>query len=59
MDTKKKKEETKNPRGRPVKNVIEPIDATPEEIARAISLAGHKKIKSKFRVGRKTADEVC
>ena len=56
MATKKEK---KRPRGRPVKNVIEPIDATPEEIAKAISLAGHKKVKSKFRTRRKVADEVC
>ncbi len=56
---KKQKQQDKKPRGRPVKNVIEPIDATPEEIAQAISLAGHKKIKSKFRIKRKVADEVC
>ena len=55
MATKKEKEKTKRPRGRPVKNVIEPIDAMPEEIARAISLAGHRKIKSKFRTRRKVA----
>lgn len=55
----KEKNQTKRPRGRPVKNVIEPIDATPEEIAKAISLAGHKKVRSKFRTGRKVADEVC
>ncbi len=42
-----------------MKNIIEPIDATPEEIAEAISLAGHKKIRSKFRVRRKVKDEVC
>ncbi len=57
--SEKKKKETKRPRGRPVKNIIEPIDATPEEIAEAISLAGHKKIRSKFRVRRKVKDEVC
>lgn len=55
----KEKDQTKRLRGRPVKNVIEPIDATPEEIARAISLARHKKIRSKFRIRRKVADEVC
>ena len=49
----KKEEKKKKPQGRPVKNVIEPIDATPEEIARAISLAGHKKIASKFRTRRR------
>ena len=43
MSTKKEKEQTKRPRGRPVKNVIDPIDATHEEIAQAISLAGNKK----------------
>ncbi|GEM_PF-2825775 len=59
MSESKKKEEKRRSRGRPVKNVIEPIDATPEEIAQAISLAGHKKIKSKFRIKRKVADEVC
>ncbi len=56
---KKEKEETKQTRGRPVKNIIEPIDAPAEDIAKAISLAGHKKIKSKFRVGRKAGNEVC
>ena len=50
---KKEKEQIKKSRGRPVKNVIEPIDASAEDIAKAISLVAHKKIKSKFRVGGK------
>ena len=33
---KKQKKQDKQPRGRPVKNVIEPIDTTPEELARAM-----------------------
>ncbi len=47
---KKKKQQTKKPRGRPVKNVIEPIDATPEELARAISLAADKKLAQKRKI---------
>lgn len=47
---KKKQEKTKKPRGRPAKNVIEPIDATPEEIARAICLAAEKKLDEKRRI---------
>ena len=31
------KEQKKRRRGRPVKNKIKPIDATPEELARAIA----------------------
>lgn len=31
-----KKQQTKKPRGRPVKNVIKQIDAPPEDIAKAI-----------------------
>ena len=42
--TSKKKDQKKRARGRPVKNVIEPIGATPEELARAISLAADKKL---------------
>ena len=51
MNDSKKKVQTKKPRGRPVKNIIKPIDATPEELARAIcrnadrKLAQRKKIK--------------
>lgn len=50
---KKEKEDTKSSKGRPVKNVIEPIDASPEEIAKAIfrnadrKLEASKKIKGK------------
>ena len=46
----KKKDEKKKPRGRPVKNVIEPIDTTPEELARAISLAADKKLAQKRKI---------
>lgn len=31
-----KSPKTKRPRGRPLKYIIEPIDATPEELARAV-----------------------
>lgn len=41
----KKIGESKQPRGRPVKHVIKPINASPEEIAKAISLAADKKLK--------------
>ena len=51
----KKKNQTKKPRGRPVKNVIKLIDATPEEVARAISLAADKKLAQK----RKNQNLVC
>lgn len=44
---KEKKTQTKKPRGRPVKNVIEPIDAPPEELARAICLTADKKLAQK------------
>lgn len=46
----KKKEETKRLRGRPVKNVIEPIDATPEEIARAIFRDADRKLAQKRKI---------
>ena len=36
--------------GGPVKNVIEPIDATPEELARAICLAVDKKLAQKRKI---------
>ena len=45
-----KKEKTKKPRGHPVKNVIEPIDATPEEIAKAIRLLADKKLSEKRKI---------
>lgn len=50
METKNQK---KQPRGRPIKNIIEPIDAPPEEIAKAMfrnadrKLEASKKIKDK------------
>ena len=46
----KKKDQKKKLRGRPVKNVIKPIDATPEELARAISLAADKKLAQKRKI---------
>ena len=48
--SKKREEQTKKPRGRPVKNVIEPIDATPEEIAKAICLLADKKLNEKKKI---------
>lgn len=48
--SEKKKEEAKRPRGRPVKNIIEPIDATPEEIAKAICLLADKKLSEKRKI---------
>ncbi len=45
-----KKEKKKRPRGRPVKNVIKPINASPEEIAKAISLTADKKLESRKRI---------
>ena len=50
---KKKGEQTKRPRGRPVKNIIEPIDATPEEIARAIFRDADRKLEEKKRIKSK------
>ena len=47
---KKKEEQKKQSRGRSVKNVIEPIDATPEELARAICLAADKKLAQKRKI---------
>ncbi len=46
----KKNPQTKKPQGRPVRNVIKPIDASAEDIARAISLAGHKKMRDKRKI---------
>ena len=48
----KKKNQTKQPRGRPVKNKIKPINASPEEIAKAICLSADKKLEA----GRKIKD---
>ena len=45
-----KKEQKKRPRGRPVKNKIKPINASPEEIAKAISLAADKKLESRRKI---------
>ena len=47
---KEKKTQTKKPRGRPVKNVIEPIDATPEEIARAIFRDADRKLEASKKI---------
>ena len=45
-----KKEKTKKPRGRPVKNIIKPINASPEDIAKAISLASDKKLEARKKI---------
>ena len=39
------KKKTTRGKGRPVKNEIEPIDATPEELAKAIFAAADSKLK--------------
>ena len=44
-----------NPRGRPVTNQIEPIPATPEQIAKAIFRAGDKKA-AKAKPAKKKAN---
>ena len=44
------KKHTRQPRGRPIKNVIKPINASPEEIAKAISLSADKKLESKRKI---------
>lgn len=44
-----KKQQTKRPRGRPVKNVIEPIDTMPEELARAICRDADRKLARKIK----------
>ena len=46
----KKKQQDKKPRGRQVKNKIKPINASPEEIARAISLAADKKLEARKKI---------
>ena len=50
MSDSKKKEKAKKPRGRPVKNVIEPIDTTPEELARAICRNADRKLVQKRKM---------
>lgn len=45
-----KKDQKKRPRGRPVKNEIKPINASPEEIAKAISLAADKKLEGRKKI---------
>ena len=47
---KNKKTAQQKPRGRPVKNVIKPIDATPEEIAKAICLLADKRLNEKRKI---------
>ncbi len=49
-DNQETKKQTRQPRGRPIKNVIKPIDATPEEIAKAISLAADKKLEAERKI---------
>ena len=44
------KNQKKQPRGRPVKNKIKPINASPEEIAKAICLAADKKLDSRRKI---------
>lgn len=46
----KEKNQPSKPRGRPVKNVIEPIDATPEEIARAIFRDADRKLEASKKI---------
>lgn len=43
-------QETKKPRGRPVKNIIEPIDATPGETAKAIFRDADRKLEARKRI---------
>ena len=50
METKK---QTKQPRGRPIKNIIEPIDASPEEIAKAMFRNADRKLEEKKRIKSK------
>lgn len=45
-----KKNQRKQPRGRPVKNKIKSINASPEEIAKAISLAADKKLDARRKI---------
>ena len=50
-ERKEQREESdKATHGRPVKNVIEPTDAAPEELARAICLAADKKLAQKRKI---------
>lgn len=44
------KTQNKKPRGRPVKNVIKQIDASPEDIAKAICLSAEKKLQEKRKI---------
>lgn len=46
----KKKDQAKKPRGRPVKNVIEPINATLEEIARVIFRDADRKLEARKKI---------
>lgn len=46
----KQQHKTKQSLGRPVKNVIEPIDVTPEEVAKAICLLADKKLREKRKI---------
>ncbi len=50
MSDNKKKDQAKKPRGRPVKNIIEPIDATPEEVAKAMFLSADKKMREGLKI---------
>ena len=45
-----KDEKEKKPRGRPVKNAVKRIDASPEDIAKAISLVADKELSEKRRI---------
>lgn len=45
-----KKTQKKKSRGRPAKNKIKPINASPEEIAKAISLAADKKLEARKKI---------
>jgi hypothetical protein len=50
METRNQK---KQPRGRPTKNIIEPIDASPEEIAKAMFRNADRKLEEKKRIKSK------
>ena len=45
-----KKQPPKKPRGRPVKNVIKPIDALPEEVARAMFRNADRKLQASRKI---------
>lgn len=47
---KKKTEEKKRPRGRPETRVVPRIDATPEELARALCRNADRKLAQKLRI---------